>query len=41
MANVGFDSFDEIKDYIQFDYKLTEEKHLKNREKYLNLILIM
>jgi hypothetical protein len=33
MANVGFDSIDEIKEYIQFDYKLTEEKALKESRK--------
>ena len=26
MANVGFDSIEGIKEYLQLDYKLTEEK---------------
>ncbi len=33
VTNVGFDSLDEIKDYIQFDYKLTEEKAFKESSK--------
>jgi hypothetical protein len=33
MANVGFDSIDKIKEYIQFDYKLTEEKAFKESKK--------
>ncbi len=33
MANVGFDSIDEIKEFIQFDYKLTEEKALRESRK--------
>ena len=33
VANVSFNSIDEIKEYIQFDYKLTEEKAIKESRK--------
>lgn len=33
MANVDFNSIEEIKEYIQFDYKLTEDKARKEAEK--------
>ncbi|QWG09251.1 hypothetical protein [Flammeovirga kamogawensis] len=33
IASVGFNSIDEIKEYIQFDYKLTEEKAIKESNK--------
>lgn len=33
IANVDFDSIDEIKEYIKFDYKLTEEKAFNESRK--------
>ena len=33
MANVEFNSINEIKDYIKLDYKLTEEKSAKESNK--------
>jgi thermostable 8-oxoguanine DNA glycosylase len=33
LTNVGFNSIDEIKEHIQFDYKLTEEKAIKESRK--------